>query len=186
MLEDSQIIGLYWARDDSAITETDRKYGAYCSRIAVNILQSRSDAEECVNDTYLKTWDTIPPQRPESFPAFLGRIIRNIALDRYRRSHAKKRGCGMDIMLSELEGCIPAGSRPEEICDLHMVTEIIDRFLAGLSREKRILFVRRYWYAQSVRELADGCGMTEGQVKSTLFRLRGALRSALEKEGVQV
>lgn len=186
MLEDHEIIGLYWARDDSAISETDCKYGAYCSRIAVNILNSRSDAEECVNDTYLKTWNTIPPQRPESFPSFLGRIIRNIALDRYRYRHAQKRDGRMEIMLSELEGCLPGQSRAEEACELHAVTEIINHFLAGLSREKRVMFVQRYWYAQPIREIAAQLGISEGQVKSTLFRLRGTLRRALEQEGVAV
>ena len=186
MLEDSQIIGMYWARDPDAISETDVKYGKYCTRIAVNILESRNDAEECVNDTYLKTWDTIPPQRPESFPAFLGRIIRNIALDRYRYNNAQKRSSKMDVMFSELEGCIPATCRAEEVLELHEVTEIINTFLASLSEEKRIIFVQRYWYAQPLRDIASKFGMTEGQVKSILHRLRSALRKALEKEGVSV
>ena len=186
MLEDSQIIQLYWDRDTSAIAETDAKYGAYCMKIAYNILDSGSDAEECVNDTYYKTWDTIPPQRPEAFPPFLGKIVRNIALDRYRYNHAQKRSGKMDSVLSELEDCIPAGDTTVEQFEASAVSEIINRYLAKLSKEKRIIFVRRYWYSQSIRDIAKAFAMSEGQVKSILFRLRNGLKEALEKEGVQV
>jgi len=186
MLEDREIIQLYWDRDTNAISETDVKYGPYCMKIANNILDNGNDAEECVNDTYYKTWDTIPPQRPEVFPPFLGKIIRNIALDRYRYNHAQKRTGKMDDMLSELEDCIPDGDTTVEQFEANFVTDVINRYLATLSKEKRIIFVRRYWYAQSIREIAKSFSMNEGQVKSILFRLRSGLKDALQKEGVQV
>lgn len=186
MLEDLQIIDLFWARDPAAITETENKYGSYCMKIANNILDNGSDAEECVNDTYLRTWETIPPQRPEVFPPFLGKIVRNIALDRYRYHHAQKRFGKIDAMLSELEDCIPDGDTTAEHLEASIVTDVINSYLAGLSKEKRLIFVRRYWYSQSIREIAKAFCMNEGQVKSILFRLRGGLKLALEKEGVAV
>ena len=186
MLEDEQIIQLYWDRDTAAILETEEKYGRYCGKIAMNILQSASDAEECVNDTYYKTWDTIPPQRPALFPPFLGKIVRNLALDRYRYNHAQKRGQRMEVIFSELENCLSSGDFAEEALEASVVTEAIDRYLAGLSSKKRILFVQRYWYAQSIHEIARAFDMSEGQVKSTLFRLRNGLRDALKKEGVEL
>jgi len=186
MLEDNQIIQLYWDRDSAAITETERKYGAYCKKIARNILESEDDSEECVNDTYLRTWETIPPQRPEVFPPFLGKIVRNIALDRYRYNHAQKRFAKMDSLLSEMEDCIPSGDTTQELYEAALVSDIINRFLSGLSKEKRIIFVRRYWYAQSIRDISKAFGMNEGQVKSILFRLRSGLKDALEREGVQL
>ncbi|MEA4964242.1 MAG: sigma-70 family RNA polymerase sigma factor [Oscillospiraceae bacterium] len=184
MLEDPQIIQLYWDRDTRAIAETDVKYGRLCNHIAMNILENVGDAEECVNDTYYRAWDAIPPQRPESFSSFLGRIVRNIALDRYRYNHARKRSGKMDVLLSELEDCIPSGTRTEELFEAGEVSALIDRFLDTLEKQRRNIFVRRYWYSQPIREIARACGMTEGQVKSILFRLRNLLRTALEKEGV--
>jgi len=186
MLEDAQIVQLYWDRDTSAISETDSKYGRYCSKIAINILQSTGDAEECVNDTYYKVWDTIPPQRPASFPPFLGKIVRNLALDRYRYHHAQKRNGRMDVLLSELENCLPAADIAESALEAGIVTDVINEFLGGLNKQKRVIFVRRYWYSQSIREIAKAFDMSEGQVKSVLFRLRNGLRAALEKEGVHV
>lgn len=186
MLDDSRIIQLYWDRNPGAITETDAKYGGYCMKIAYNILDSASDSEECVNDTYYRTWESIPPQRPDSFPPFLGKIVRNIALDRYRYNHAQKRFGKMDAMLSELEDCIPSGDTTVERFEADVVSESINHYLGTLSKEKRIIFVRRYWYSQSIRDIAKSFCMSEGQVKSILFRLRNGLKEALEKEGVQV
>lgn len=186
MLEDPQIIQLYMDRDTRAIEETDTKYGRYCTRIALNILESSGDAEECVNDTYFRTWDSIPPQKPDSFSSFLGRIVRNISLDRYRYNHAQKRFGKMDVLLSELEDCIPTGNLTEELFEAGEVSGIINNFLGTLEKQRRVIFVRRYWYSQSIREIARAYGMTEGQVKSILFRLRSALRATLEKEGVHL
>ena len=185
-MEDNAIVDLYWSRSEDAIEETDKKYGAYCRQVSYNILRNPQDADECVNDTYLGAWNAMPPHRPKRLSSFLGTITRNIALDRYRYNHAQKRSAGVDVMFSELEGCIPANCRAEEAFELHTVTDVINRFLAGLSSEKRIIFVQRYWYAQPLREIADSLGMSEGQVKSILFRLRAALKTALEKEGVTV
>lgn len=186
MLEDAQIVQLYWDRDTAAISETDVKYGKYCTKIAMNILSSAGDAEECVNDTYHRTWETIPPQRPEIFPPFLGKIVRNLALDRYRYNTAQKRNGKMDVLLSELENCLPDAESVEDSLDASVVTEVINGYLSRLSKQKRVMFVQRYWYSQSIREIAHYFGMTEGQVKSILFRLRSGLKDALEKEGVYV
>ena len=186
MLQDEQIVGLYWNRDPDAIAQTDLKYGAFCMRIAKNILRDLSDAEECVNDTYLKVWDSIPPQRPSAFSAFLGRIIRNLALDRYRYYHAQKRQCQMETLLSELETCIPDAERVEDHLELQVLTAAISDFLQKLSKEKRIMFVQRYWYGESIQEIAKRFGTSEGQIKSALFRLRAGLRRTLEKEGILV
>lgn len=186
MLDDSVIIGLFWSRDPEAISETAKKYDPYCRKIAGNILPDPGDAEECVNDSYLRVWDSIPPQRPTCFSAFLGRIVRNVSLDRYRFNHAQKRGTGTDALFSELEDCIPSAFRTEDYAEAGELKELLNRFLKEQSREKRIVFVQRYWYAQPIREIARERGMTEAQVKSMLFRMRNELRNVLEREGVTV
>ena len=183
MLEDAQIIQLYWDRDMSAISETDVKYGKYCTKIAMNILSSGCDAEECVNDTYHKTWDTIPPQRPEVFPPFLGKIVRNLALDRYRYHTAQKRNGKMDVLLSELEHCLPVAESVEDAMDASVVSDVINRYLEGLSRQKRVIFVQRYWYGAQVREIAQTLGLREKTVSARLRRLRDRLQKSLKKEG---
>lgn len=184
-MDDKQIVELYWARSERAIAETDSKYGKLCHRIAFHILADSQDSEECVNDTYLKVWSVIPPQRPVKFPAFLGKITRNLALNRYERNTAGKRGGGeMTIALDELSECIPAQTSVERQVDNRILAEKINVFLAGLTPETRKIFMRRYWEVCSVREIAQIYGITESKVKVLLFRTRGKLRAFLEQEGI--
>lgn len=184
-MEDGQIIDLYWRRDQRAIQETDGKYGKLLNSIAWNLLHSREDTEECVNDTYLRAWDAIPPTRPAAFRTWLGHITRNLSLDRWKLRQAEKRGGGAELLLGELEDCVPAASEsPERAVEDQELAELLNVFLRGLSREGRAIFLRRYWYGESVAEIGLALGCRDGKVKSSLFRSRKALREYLEKEGV--
>ncbi len=185
-MEDGQIIDLYWDRDQRAVQETDGKYGKLLRGIAWNLLHSREDSEECVNDTYLRAWNAIPPTRPEAFRAWLGQITRNLSLDRWKRLRAEKRGGGAELLLGELEECVPSSGGPERAVEDRELAELLSAFLRGLSREARAMFLRRYWYGESVAEIGLALGCGEGKVKSSLFRSRKALRTFLEKEGIAV
>lgn len=186
-MEDEKIINLYFAREERAIDETGKKYGSYCRSIAFNLLRSHEDTEECVSDTYLHAWNAIPPTRPQCLRAWLGRITRNLSFTRWEAARAQKRGGGQgELLLSELSECLSGGHSAEERFDAQQLTQTIERFLHTQSRENRQLFLRRYYYGDSVRRLAGLFGMTENTVKSRLFRLRGGLREALEKEGIAV
>ena len=182
-MDDGAIIALYWSRDEGAIAETQRKYGAYCRAIAVNILGSPEDAEECVSDTLHRAWNAIPPQRPVSLPAFLGRIVRNLSISRWRRERAQKRYAGLEVMLSELEECLPDPAGVEEAVEGRALTRRIERWLDGLSREDRAVFLRRYWYGEEVRALAKDWGVGPNQMAKRLQRLRKSLKRELEQEG---
>ncbi len=183
-MEDKEIIELYYGRSEAAIEQTATKYGAYCHAIAYNILADEQDSEECVQDSYLKLWNAIPPKRPNCLRSFLGRITRNLALDRWDREKAQKRGGGaLPLALDELGECVAGGSGPEAALDRGALTEAINAFLGELSSGARQVFVRRYWYLDSVREIARKTGGTEGSVKTSLSRSRAALRNKLEKEG---
>lgn len=184
-MEDSEIIGLYWSRDQSAISETDMKYGGFLRGVSWNILRSHGDAEECVNDTYLKTWNAIPPARPSAFQAWLGRIARNLSLDRWKQSRAQKRGGDhMEILLGELDDCVPASHGTERLLEERETAALISAFLRKLPAESRAIFLRRYWYGEAVADIAAALGCGQGKVKSSLFRTRNGLRAYLEKEGV--
>ena len=183
-MEDAQIIELYWSRDQRAIDETHGKYGGFLTGIAWNILRSHGDAEECVNDTYLRAWNAIPPARPSAFRAWLGRIARNLSLDRWRRDRATRRGGGMEVLLGELEECVPAPQRPERALENQEIASLISGFLRRQSPENRVIFLRRYWYGQDIGEIAAALNCGAGKVKSSLFRTRKALRAHLEQEGV--
>lgn len=183
-MEDSAIIGLYWQRSEQAIAETDSKYGAFCHRIAMNILRSFPDSEECVNDTYGKAWDTIPPQKPDSLRAYLGRIVRNLSISRYRLLHAQKRSAGADVLLSELGECVPSGDDTFRTVACKELAVIISRWLDSLSEEERALFLRRYWNGDSVKLLAEEMGVRPNALTKRLLRLRENLRQYLEEEGV--
>ncbi len=186
-MEDGQIIDLYWNRDQRAVRETDGKYGRHLRGISRNLLGSREDAEECVNDTYLRAWNAIPPARPQAFRSWLGQITRNLSLDRWKRLRAEKRGGGAELLLGELEECVPSASDgPERALEDRELAELLSAFLRGLSREGRAMFLRRYWYGESVAEIGLALGCGEGKVKSSLFRSRKALRAFLEKEGITV
>ena len=183
-MEDNKIIDLYFRRDELALTETANKYGTFCLRIAMNVVNVREDAEECVNDTYHTAWNQIPPTRPDSFKAFLGRIVRNFAISKYRALHAKKRFNGLEVMLSELGDCIPATESVEQEMEAKELTEYINSWLADLKQEDRVLFVRRYWYGDEVKDLARKCGVSGTQMTQRMLRLRRKLKEYLTEKGV--
>ena len=186
-LEDSKIIDLYWARKEQALAETDAKYGNYCRTIARNILRNFEDTEECVSDTWLHAWNSMPPQRPGILSAFLGRITRNLSFDRCKYQQAAKRGGGaLPLALDELGECIPASGRVEHELEQKELAAAIDRFLRTLPEKDCNLFLRRYWYVDSISVIADRYGMKENTVKSILFRTRETLRKFLGEEGIAV
>ena len=181
------IIELYWARSEQAIFESDRKYGRYCLTIARDIVGREEDAEECVNDTWLRAWNAMPPQRPGVLSAFFARITRNLSLDRWRRDRAQRRGGGQaEVALQELEDCLPHRDTPEGRLEAAEAARIISDFLRKQPRLDRVLFVRRYFQLEPLTRLQAHFGLSEGQVKSRLHRTRRKLRQALEREGVAV
>lgn len=186
-MDDAGIIELYFQRSEDAIAETDRKYGPYCTKIAMNILSSLPDSEECVSDTWLKAWNAMPPQKPDILSAFLGRICRNCAISRYRERGAKKRaGDEFSLSLDELDECIPSKTDPARAVDEKELGEIISRFLKKQSKDARVIFVRRYFYGDELGNIARRLSFSESKVKSSLFRTRRALREFLESEGVSI
>ncbi|MGN0976015.1 MAG: RNA polymerase sigma factor [Gemmiger sp.] len=186
-LEDSEIVALYWQRSETAIGETSRKYGGYCTSIAKGVLHDAQDAEECVNDTWLRAWNAMPPQRPGKLAAFLGKITRNLSIDRLLHRSAKKRGGGeAQAALEELQECVPSPATVESESDNHALAAALDRFLAGLPANTRTLFLRRYWYMMPIRTIAAQLGMNENTAASTLMRTRRALKQYLEQEGIEL
>ena len=179
---DADIIALYWERNERAIRETADRYGSLCMRVAMNILANSADAEECVNDTYLKTWNAIPPARPKLLSAFLTRITRNLALDRYRTRHREKRDGRLTVMFSELGECIPA---PEET-DPGELLKHIKAFLRGQDELDRKIFVGRYFHAYEVKKMAVAYGMTSNAVSLRLHKTRERLRTYLTERGYHV
>lgn len=184
-MEDQKILDLFFARNQMALTATQEKYGMRLLRFAKQILKSREDAEECVNDTYLKTWNTIPPQRPAYFQAFLMKICRFQCFDRLDYINAAKRSAQMVELSAELEMCIP-GATLEEAFEEKELGRLLNAFVEQLPPEKRILFVRRYWYMDSIADLASRFQLSESNVKVTLHRIRKKLAEYLKKEGVSV
>lgn len=186
-MDDNKIIDLYWARSENAISETADKYGKYCRYIAYNILHNDEDSEECLNDTYLKAWGAIPPQRPNRLATFLGKITRNLSLDRYKHYNAEKRGFGqVPLALDELQDCIPATDNVEQIIEDAALVEIFNQFLDALPTDVRKVFMRRYWYLSSIKEIAEDFNFSESKTKMTLHRARNELKQILEKEGVSL
>ncbi|MBQ8600389.1 MAG: sigma-70 family RNA polymerase sigma factor [Clostridia bacterium] len=184
-MEDRQIVELYWSRQEQAIKETQIKYGNYCYSIAHHILQNREDAEESVNDTYLGAWKSMPPHRPQILSSFLGKITRNLSLKKWRDRNAAKRGGGeVPLTLEELKDCVPAFKTVEEEIEVQALAELIDTFLRECAAEERKLFLCRYWYFDSIREIARQFGYSESKVKMQLLRTRAKLRKRLEQEGV--
>lgn len=183
-MEDAKIVQLYWDRDEQAIPATSDKYGSYCASIARNILGNAEDAEECVNDTYLHAWNAMPPHRPKMLSTFLGKLTRNLSLNRCRHNDAEKRGGGQRAaVLDELAELVSGGGEPEQEIDRRELLETINAFLDGLPRDKRRIFVCRYWYFDSVSEIAARFGLTENRVSVTLSRLRRKLRDHLSERG---
>ena len=184
-MKDTEILDLYWERSEAAIAETQKVYGNYCYSIAFNVLHTREDSEECVNDTWLRAWNSIPPARPERLSLFLGTITRNLSFDRWKVKNAMKRGGGkMDSVLDELEECIPSAFNTEEIVEEAELRRQINAFLGTLKERERNIFLRRYWYAEEIQVIADRFQMNGNTIKTTLFRVRGKLKDYLEKEGV--
>ena len=180
-MEDLEIIELYWQRDQRAIFESQSKYQRYCSVIADNILNCPEDTEECVEDTWMRAWGTIPPNRPNRLSVFLGKITRNLAIDRYRRRKAAKYGEGqIALCLDELAECIGSD---EDIVDDIALKEALNKFLRELNPQAREIFMLRYWYMFSVADTARCCNTSEGAVKMSLKRTRDRLKGFLEKEG---
>ena len=187
-MEDEQIVALFFTRSEEAIAELSRKYGRWCQSVAFGILRNREDAEECVNDAYRLTWDSIPPNRPESLAAYVGKIVRNASVDRWRENRASKRGGGasaVEMVVEELAECLP-GEDGSRMADDMLLRDVLNRFLNGLAEEKAVIFVRRYWYAMEIREIAAAHGMREGQVTMILARLRKKLKKQLESEGISL
>ena len=186
-MDDHEIIDLYWARSEQAIAESECKYGAFCRSIARNILRQEEDAEECVHDTWFRAWNLMPPQRPGILSAFFGRLTRNLSLDRWRYNRAAKRGGSqVEVALGELEECLPDPNRPEERLEERETAALISRFLGEQPPLDRVLFLRRYWYLDSIAALAGRYHISESAVKSNLHRTRLRLKEALRKEGVAV
>lgn len=182
-MEDDGIIALYWKRSEQAIQETDRKYGHYCFQIAQNILENREDSEEAVSDTYMTAWKSIPPTRPNMLSAFLGKITRHISLSTWRKRTAEKRGAGeTSVVLEELEECLASSETVETVVHAEELRKGLNCFVQNLPEKERKIFVSRYWYLRSVKYISERTGLSESNVKTMLFRIRGKLRKFLKEE----
>lgn len=182
-MDDNKIIDLYWNREESAINATDEKYGRYLMKIAMNILCRYEDSEECVNDTYLDTWNQIPPTRPKYLLPYIGRITRNKSIGKLKYLTADKRNGDINILMSELEECFTSYNTPESIYDNKEIGRTISDFLRTCKKEYRYIFIRRYWFSDSISDISNELEMSQSKVKSILFRVRNKLRKYLEKEG---
>lgn len=183
-MQDQQIITLYWQRSELAIAQTAAAYGAYCYQIADNILHDALDDEECCNDTWLQAWNTIPPQKPDKLRAFLAKITRNLAFDRFRTRHAAKRGGGaLPLVLEELEQCLAATASAAQIVEARELEASIQTFLHQLPRLQRSVFLRRYFYAEPVQLIAQNFSLKESNVSMMLSRIRRKLKAFLQQEG---
>ena len=185
-MEDSQIVELFFERSEQAISELDKKYGAAVKKTAVNILHSQQDAEECANDTFLAVWESIPPHRPEPLVSYVCRIARNLAVSKLRSETAQKRNRSLDLVLDEMEEFIPSNLSVEADYECKEIVEEINRFLSTLDYNDRFLFVRRYWFADSVKEISAAMNERESRISMRLFRLREKLRKTMKKEGLLV
>lgn len=183
-MEDMQIIDLYNSRDERAIKETQDKYGRMLHSISYNILSNSQDSEEIVNDTYSKAWNAIPPKKPSYLGAYLGKITRNLSINLWKSKRAKKRYDGIDLMLSELEDCIPSNETVEDILETKEISESIDDWLGSLEKDDRVLFLKRYWFGEGLNTLAKEAGVSANKMAGRMYRLRESLRKFLEREGI--
>jgi len=185
-MEDREIVELFFKRSEKAIEESDKKYGRHCLCIANRILNNEEDAKEIVNDTYLKAWNTIPPNKPSSLYSYLGMLARQLSLNKYKEKTRKKRGgYTVDIAIYELENHLASESVTDNL-DKRYLGSVLNRFLEGLPKKSRMIFIRRYWYMDSISEISRTFAMSEASVKITLFRLRQNLKKYLKKEGIDV
>ncbi len=180
-MKDNEIVELFWARSEHAVVETQAKYGRYCLYIATQILGNATEAEEVVNDTYLKAWNTIPPNRPERLRPYLGMIARQLSLDAYEARNTQKRGGNLHLVLDELVECVPESTG--DLVERLALREALNTFIKSLPQRTRQIFLRRYWYASSVAEISNAFGMKESAVTVLMLRTRQKLRKFLEKEG---
>lgn len=183
-MEDNEIINLFQARSEQAITELSKKYGAICTKIAENILKNRLDAEECVNDAYLGVWDTVPPQNPSPLLTYVCRIVRNLSIKKYHSNTSAKRNSFYDTALDELENCIVSGRTIENELSAKELSGLIDTFLGTLDQTSRVMFVKRYWYSEPVSVIAAKMHMSGNSVSVRLSRTRAKFRKFLKKEGI--
>lgn len=186
-LNDNEIIELYWNRSEIAVKKTAEKYGNYCYTIAHNILCNPEDSDECLNDTYLNAWNAMPPHRPNMLSAFLGKITRNIALNRYKHQKRKKR-CGeqMAMLLSELDECIECSNRVEDEIENALVARTISDYLYSVPKINSALFIQRYFFCNSIDDLSKRFKFSNSKITSMLYRMRGELKIILSKEGVEI
>lgn len=186
-MNDTQIIELYFSRSEDAIRQTDIRYGAYCRTIAFNILNDTGDTDECVNDTYLHTWNSIPPTRPNCLKAFLAKITRNLSINRISaRMTQKRRASEYSVAYAELENIFSANESTDNLIDEILLTDIINQFLSTLSKETRMIFVARYWYFESITAISRKLHISESKTKMTLLRTRDKLKKYLEEEGIRL
>lgn len=186
-MQDEMIVDLYFKRDENAVRETQLKYNAYLLNISYNILRNRQDSEQCVNDTYLKAWNSIPPNKPKMLSTYLGKITRRLSIDILRGKNRKKRRAKeYDLSLSELEDCVGESSSIEKQIDLALLSDLLNEYLYKVSSEARIIFVCRYYYMDSISLIAQYYGMSESKVKSILYRTRQGLKKYLIEEGFEL
>lgn len=186
-MEDKDIVHLYWERNERAITETSVKYGKYCKSIAINILNNNEDADECVNDAYLNTWNSIPPHKPNILSTFLGKIVRNLSFNKYKQIHSLKRG-GYEttLILDELSEIVSDDESVEDAVIREEMIKTINEFIFTLSEEKRYIFIRRYWYSDSIKNIADNCDCSANSISVDLNRIRNKLRDYLIERGYEL
>lgn len=186
-MQDEKIVELYWQRDESAIRETRDKYGAYLHKIAYNILSDAEDSYESVNDTYLAAWNSMPPHKPSVLSTYLGKLTRRISIDIFRkRNRQKRQATEYSVSLNELGDCLTDGNTPENEYEVKLLAECINTFLRTLSEDARNTFIGRYYFLDSVKDVAKYCGMSESKAKTLLFRTRNSLREYLKKEGFEL
>ena len=183
-MTDTELVALYWDRDQGAIAQSQVQYGSYCYCIAHSILNSREDAEECVNDTWLKAWNAIPPHKPSKLSLFLGKITRNLAFNKYKLDRAKKRGGELPLILGELDDCVPTQDSVEQAISDSELQRLMNDFLRGLPERERKIFLLRYWQNAPLREIGAALSMSENNVKASLFRSRKKLKARFEQEEV--
>lgn len=186
-MDDTRIIALFFSRDENAIVQSDVKYGQYCRSISYNILNDHQDAEECTNDTYLQAWNTIPPTKPENLKAYLGRIVRNVSLNKFKAKKTQKRKSNeFSAAYDELENVLSSGQSIDKFIDEMHLKDLIETFLDKQTKENRKIFLARYWYFESITEISTKLGVSESKTKMSLLRMRNSLRNFLEQEGVIV